>query len=183
VRTIGSRVHHALIDEFAERKISRSLRAADEEIRLSREVTARIIFPPRDFSASMADDQTIVAQLLVDGKPRILFMSDSGEATEHALLEQGASLRSDIVVKGQHHSGISGSAEFLDAVRPLAIVATSRDFPESERIPDNWAEMVRSRGIKLLRQDETGGVELNFFRDHWEATSYLTSETFRSPNR
>ena len=178
-----SRVHHALIDEFAQRKISRSLRAADEEIRLSREVTARIIFPPRDFSASMADDQTIVAQLLVDGKPRILFMSDSGEATERALLEHGASLRSDIVVKGQHHSGISGSAEFLDAVRPLAIVATSRDFPESERIPDNWAEMVRSRGIKLLRQDETGAVELNFFRDHWEATSYLTSETFRSPSR
>jgi hypothetical protein len=42
---------------------------------------------------------------------------------------------------------------------------------------------VRSRGIKLFRQDETGGVELNFFRDHWEATSYLTSETFRSLSR
>jgi competence protein ComEC len=178
-----SHVHHALIAEFAERKIPRSLHAADDEIKLSREVTARIIFPPRNFGASIADDQTIIAQLIVDGKPRVLFMSDSGEPTERTLLEHATSLRSDILVKGQHHSGISGSAEFLDAVRPLVIVATSRGFPQSERIPDDWAEMVRSRGIKLLRQDETGAVELNFFRNHWEATSYLTRETFRSASR
>ncbi|MEY2480651.1 MAG: competence protein ComEC [Verrucomicrobiota bacterium] len=178
-----SHVHHALIAQFAELKIPRTLRAANEEIKLSRDVMARVIFPPRDFNASMADDQTIVAQLLIAGKSRLLFMSDSGEATERVLLQHPAELRSDIIVKGQHHSGKSGSPEFLDAVQPVAIVATSRNFPQSEHIPDEWAEMVRERGIKLLRQDESGAVELKFFRDHWEAASYLNHDIFRNSSR
>ena len=86
-------------------------------------------------------------------------------------------------MKGQHHSGISGSAEFIDAVHPQLIIATSRDFPNSERITDDWAETVTSRGIKLFRQDESGAVELKFFHENWEARSYLTGDTFRSTSR
>jgi competence protein ComEC len=92
-------------------------------------------------------------------------------------------LRSDILIKGQHHSGASGTPEFLERVQPQAIIATSRDFPESERIKPEWAENVRARGIKLLRQDETGAVQIKIFEDSWEATTYVTSETFRSTSR
>jgi beta-lactamase superfamily II metal-dependent hydrolase len=62
-------------------------------------------------------------------------------------------------------------------------VATSRDFPSQERISDEWAERVRSRGIKLFRQDETGAVELELEERDWHARSYLTGETFRSAKR
>ena len=113
----------------------------------------------------------------------ILFMSDSGEKTENSLLACGLNLRSDIIIKGQHHSGQSGSDRFLDAVRPQLIIATSRDFPEYERISDEWAEHVRARGIKLFRQDETGAVTVRVGRDGWEAQSYLTGEAFRSSSR
>jgi len=65
-------------------------------------------------------------------------------------------------------------------VKPILIIATSRDFPETERLTDEWAEMVRSRGIKLFRQDKTGAVELRSYRQRWEASAYLTGETFRS---
>jgi hypothetical protein len=92
-------------------------------------------------------------------------------------------LRSDIIIKGQHHSGQSGSDRFLDAVRPQLIIATSRDFPEYERISDKWAEHVRARSIKLFRQDETGAVTVRFGRGGWEAQSYFTGETFRSANQ
>ena len=92
-------------------------------------------------------------------------------------------MRSDILIKGQHYSGVSGSAEFLDAVRPQLIVASSIDFPARERIPDDWAEMVRARGIQLLRQDETGAVTLEFFRDDWRATPFLAQPTLRSTSR
>ncbi|PYK85775.1 MAG: hypothetical protein DMF47_09105 [Verrucomicrobia bacterium] len=92
-------------------------------------------------------------------------------------------MRSDILVKGQHHSGGSGSDTFLEAVQPRLIIATSRDFPEYERVSDEWAEQVRARGIKLFRQDETGAVELKFGRNDWEARAYITGETFRSANR
>jgi hypothetical protein len=63
-------------------------------------------------------------------------MSDSGVETESALLANGLNLHSDIVVKGQHHSGNSCSGPFLDVVRPRLIIATSRDFPPNERISD-----------------------------------------------
>ena len=110
-------------------------------------------------------------------------MSDNGFATERALLASGLNLRSDILVKGQHHSGRSGSDKFLEAVRPRLIIATSRDFPEYERVSDEWAEQVRASGIKLFRQDETGAVELKFGRNDWEARAYITGEAFRSANR
>jgi beta-lactamase superfamily II metal-dependent hydrolase len=110
-------------------------------------------------------------------------MSDSGVETESALLAYGLNLHSDIVVKGQHHSGNSCSGPFLEAVRPRLIIATSRDFPPNERISDSWAEDLRTRGIKLFRQDETGAVTLRFGRDGWEAQSYLTGETFRSSSQ
>jgi competence protein ComEC len=110
-------------------------------------------------------------------------MSDSGVATERVLLRNYPDLRTDILIKGQHHSGDSGSPEFLDRVQPQAIIATSRDFPESERLKPEWADAIQNRGIKLFRQDETGAVQIRLFRDSWEAKAYVTGETFRSPRR
>ncbi len=85
--------------------------------------------------------------------------------------------------QGQHHSGQSGSSQFLDAVQPKVIIATSRDFPEHERIRDDWAQLVRDRNIMLFRQDETGAVNLKFFQHDWTATGFINHETFRSESR
>ena len=154
----------------------------DQKFPISSEVTGNILFPLAGFAASTADDQAFVVQLAVNGT-KILFMSDSGYVTEKALIVSGIDLRSDVLVKGQHHSGNSGSDVFLEAVKPQLIVATSRDFPQQERISDEWAERVRARGIKLFRQDETGAVKLEFGEREWQARGYLTGETFRSANR
>jgi ComEC/Rec2-related protein len=175
-----STIHQQLQGILQQRGIKTDQLAAGDGFRLSREATAHVLFPPRVFLANPTDDQAYVIQLVVAPSTSILLMSDSGEKTERALLTYGLNLRSDIVVKGQHHSGQSGSDPFLDAVRPQLIIATSRDFPEYERISDEWAEHVRMRGIKLFRQDETGAVTVRVGRDGWEAQSYLTGETFRS---
>ena len=111
-------------------------------------------------------------------------MSDSGLATEKALLDARIDLHSDILIKGQHHSGKSGSDEFLNAVQPRLVVATSRDFPRHERVDDQWAESIqRLRQIKLFRQDETGAVEIFLQRNGWDARAYVTGEIFRSSSR
>ena len=178
-----SPLHRALITELESRKRPIRLVAAPDELRLSRNVSARVLFPPRGFQARMADDQALVVQLFVDKQPRVLFVSDSGIATEQKLLQSGMNLHADVLVKGQHHSGTSGSPEFIAAVDPRVIVATSRSFPNSENITDEWAAMIRDRGIKLFRQDESGAVELKFFRNGWLARSYFTGETFRSASR
>ena len=176
-------VHRRLRTLFLEQGLVTGRFTANESFHMGPDVTATILHPPRLCLADTADDQALVVQLKINGAPRILFMSDSGVATETALLRSGIDLHSDIIIKGQHHSDQSGSPLFLQAVHPQLIISTSRDFPESERITDEWAELVRSSGIKLFRQDETGAVQLHFRRDDWEARAYLTGETFRSSSR
>jgi ComEC/Rec2-related protein len=153
-----------------------------EDFHISSNVTGRILFPPAELTANNADDQAFVVQLSVESA-KILFMSDTGDATEKSLIGSRVDLRSDILVKGQHHLDNSGSDNFLDAVQPRLIVATSRDFPEQERVSDEWAQRLHARGIKLFRQDETGAVELEFGEREWQARAYLSGEIFRSTNR
>jgi competence protein ComEC len=174
-----SSVHRALVVRLAQRERA----AQGNEFAIGREVTARVLHPPSGLMAKAADDQALVVQLVIARKYRVLLVSDSGPQTEARLLAQPNELQSDILIKGQHYSGESGSAAFLDQVRPQLVIASSVDFPARERISDNWARMVRERGITLLRQDETGAVTLQFFRDHWCATTFLNHQTFRSSSR
>jgi beta-lactamase superfamily II metal-dependent hydrolase len=174
-----SSAHRAVLVRLAKRQIAES----GDVFTLCRRVTARILYPPTNIRTKAADDQALVVQLVIEGKHRVLLVSDSGEATERALLARPIDVRSDILIKGQHYSGESGSAEFLDAVQPRLIVASSVDFPARERISDDWARMVRERGIRLFRQDETGAVRLEFFTDYWRATGFLNQETLRSSSR
>src|SRR5437899_3618450 len=178
-----STIHRRLQRLFQERGIKPAALAAGDSFRLSREVTAHVLFPPRILSSPVADDQAYIIRVLVGPAASILFMSDAGIKTEQALLARHSDLRSDIVVKGQHHSGESGSEAFLDAASPRLIIASSRDFPDHERISDTWAGELQNRGIKLFRQDETGAVTLRFNHDSWQAQSYVTGETFCSANQ
>jgi len=178
-----SLVHRRLIADLAERKFLRRLCVAGDEFALSPDCKAKILFPPKGFEGKRADDQALVIQLLVEGRSRALLMSESGIATEDFLLKRYPNLKNDILVKGQHHSGISGSKGFLDAVQPQAIVATSRDFPKSERLNDDWVGGLTAQGIKLFRQDQTGAVQLQIFSDHFETRAYVTGEFFCKNSR
>ena len=178
-----SLIHRRLRRTLADRKIDPASLSAGNSFEISPQITGRVLFPPPGCAAATADDEALVVQLLIAGTTRVLFVSDSGYATEDALLDSGADLQSDIMIKGQHHSGKSGADRFLDAVKPKLIVATSRNFPEYERISDEWANVVRGKDIKLFRQDETGAVELRFGQREWIARAYVTGETFRSANR
>ncbi len=178
-----SSLHRKLVELLAAKGRTPRYCQTGDEARLSPDITARILFPPADFQGDRADDQTLVLQLLVSGRSRVLLMSDSGEKTEQFLLRNYPDLTCDILVKGQHHTGVSGTGAFLDRIKPEAIVATSRDFPESERLKPEWVEDVRSRGIRLFRQDETGAVQIRLFRERAEVTTYVGGESFCSARR
>ncbi|MFN2474929.1 MAG: ComEC/Rec2 family competence protein [Chthoniobacterales bacterium] len=178
-----SSVHRQLIAFCDEHQLTRRLSTAADSIPLGRDVTARVLFPPANFRGTTADDQAFVIQLTVADRWRILLMSDSGEATEQWLVASGADLHSNILIKGQHHSALSGTAEFIERVQPEAIITSSTNFAENERVKDDWAAMIASHGVQLFRQDESGAVTLKFFRDRWEAQAFLQPETFRSTRR
>ncbi|MEY2526571.1 MAG: competence protein ComEC, partial [Verrucomicrobiota bacterium] len=181
-----SAVHRRLRFEFARRRVGPRNVKLGEKVEASKSVWLQLLYPPNDPARSTttkADDQVLIVRLTVGESIKVLFMSDSGYETEAALIASGVDLRGDILVKGQHHTGQSGSDAILEAVRPRLIIATSREFPAHQRISAEWAEHVRSKNIKLFRQDETGAVELRFARDDWQARAYITGETFRSSSR
>src|SRR5438309_5187962 len=147
------------------------------------DVHADILYPTPNVKVAAEDDAPVIVQLVINKNIRVLFESDAGTNAEAALLEAGDNLQSDILIKGQHHSGGSGTAQFLEAVKPKVIIATSRPSPVAEQITEEWAKEMAQRGIKLFRQDETGAVEVQFGDEEWRARAYLTGETFRSSSR
>ena len=173
-----SSVHKRLRRLFEQRQLIAETPGRGDAFFIAPRIECRVFHPPRGFSAALADDEVLVVQLTVGKNARILLMSDSGIATEQALLQTGIDLHSDILIKGQHRSGESGSDPFLEAVRPRLVIATSRDFPQRERVDDQWAARLRTHQIKLFRQDESGAVELHFQNDRWTARSYVTGELF-----
>jgi competence protein ComEC len=146
------------------------------------DVHADIFYPTPDLKITAADDAPLIVQLVIENV-RVLFESDAGANAEAALLEAGNNLQSDILIKGQHHSGGSGTARFLEAVKPKVIIATSRPSPIAEQITEEWTKEIAQRGIKLFRQDQTGAVEIQFGNEGWRTRAYLTGETFRSSSR
>ena len=150
---------------------------------LGRDVHAEILYPPPNIKIRSADDAPLIAQLIINEQIRVLFESDAGAEAEVALLGSGDDLKSDILIKGQHHSGDSGTREFLDGVKPKLIIATSRESPVAEQITEEWSSEIARRGIMLFRQDRTGAVEIQFRGEDWTAQSYLTGECFRSSKR
>jgi ComEC/Rec2-related protein len=146
------------------------------------DVHADILYPTPNLKITAADDAPLIVQLVIENV-RVLFESDAGANAEAALLEAGDNLQSDILIKGQHHSGGSGTAQFLEAVKPKVIIATSRPSPIAEQITEEWTKEIAQRGIKLFRQDQTGAVEIQFGNEGWRTRAYLTGETFRSSSR
>ena len=108
---------------------------------------------------------------------RILLSSDAGFLTESWLLENAPAeeLRSDIWIKQMHAKDISGTPDFLHAVRPSLVVASSTPFPPEESISEEWAAQVEALGIRLLRQDRTGAVKITLDANGaWQAEPFLT---------
>jgi ComEC/Rec2-related protein len=178
-----SAVHKRLRSFLEQRRLNLLRPVQGETLPIGPQVECSILYPPRGFTAPVGDDQALVLQLRYGSGPRLLLMSDSGLLTEGALLHSGADLRSDIVIKGQHHSGRSGSAEFINAVQPRLIVATSRDFPQHERVDEQWAGELRRRNITVFPQSDTGAVEILLWPNGWEARAYITGELLRSSSR
>src|SRR5437899_655251 len=91
-----STIHQRLQRLFRERGIKPADLATGDSFRLSRKVTAHVLFPPQSFSASIADDQACVLQIVLSYGTRVLLTSVSGLNTEDQLLARNANLLDEL---------------------------------------------------------------------------------------
>ncbi|MEI8293328.1 MAG: ComEC/Rec2 family competence protein [bacterium] len=155
-----------------------SLARAGDQFEISKSCILKILHPPDDLVAKTADDKAIVALMECCGA-RVLLLSDAGPATcEWLLQNQRREIKADILVTGRHRSGYAPEGSFLRAVNPSLLVATVAGFPSSENLDENWASMVRTLGIRLFRQDETGAVGISVEKTGFTAEAFLNGEKF-----
>lgn len=166
---------------LADLQIPKSLHRAGDCLRISDTAALKILYPPAGIARDAADDKALVVRL-DSGRSRILFLSDAGPSTLDWLLANAASeLPADIVIKGMHRSGIQMDLAFVDAVRPAMIVSTASHFPENEPLDEGWVSMIRSRGIRIFRQDASGAVTIRIYPRKFQAAGFLDGEGFSAP--
>lgn len=103
----------------------------------------------------------------------LLLPGDIDARAERFLIKQGASLKSEILVAAHHGSKTSNSGPFLQAVRPLLIVASAGKskkglFPHPdlvERASKMGLGMIStaSHGTISLTTDQAGGLEAFYY--------------------
>ncbi len=178
-RSGSRRDFHAAL---ADRSLGKGLYTAGDQIRLSPGATLRVLYPPAGLVRSVADDKALVLQLEAAGT-RVLFMSDSGFATEQWLLENAPDLPSDILIKGQHAKDLSATPDFINRVQPQAVIVGDFIYSAQPIPPDTWAQGVSEQGRALFRQDQTGAVRVEIRAGSYEIRAQLGGHTFRSRAR
>ncbi len=153
----------------------RALLAGDTFL-LANHVKIHCLYPLGTITSDTADDKALVLKLQI-GPWRILLLSDAGPLTINWLLENAKeSLACDILIRGNHRSGVAPPPELWSAAAPSAVISSSRDFPRSEMLPAEMARDLDRHGITLFRQDETGAVTIQVHLTGMEIKSYLTSQ-------
>lgn len=137
----------------------RTLQAADLRVlTMPHGTRLEILHAPDPFAQNApADDRVAIYRLHWRGW-KLLFTSDAGVHAESALLDARADVSADVIIAGRHRSHASLGDAFLDAVNPLAIVASHSAFPLTEQLKPQTVKYWRSRGIKVIHQGESGGV-------------------------
>ena len=157
--------------------LGKSLVLPGDTDELGEGTSVRILHPPKDGASRTADDQAIVAQISMQGF-RVLLMSDSGAATENALIKQfGDGLRSDVVVFGRHGEDITATDAFLRAVQPRVIILNRADpFRDGSDEPALRARLAAS-GAEVFDQDACGAVILTIIGGSLEARGYIDNRS------
>ena len=171
-----SSTRKALHAELARRGLGKGLYERGDLLRLDPKTTVRVLYPPAGLARATADDKALVVQLASAGT-RVLFLSDSGFATEQWLLENEPDLRSDIVIKGQHAKDLSGTLDFLARVQPHTVICSALGYGQPPEPLDAWEQSVAARGITIFRQDRAGAVHLEIRETGFEIRARMTSQS------
>lgn len=168
----------ALHQAIQDAGLGKTLVMRGDVLTLAPGVRIHVLFPPAGHTANRADDKALVLRIDA-GAARFLLSSDAGFPTEAWLLEHGApgELRCDAWIKQRHANDLSGTPDFLGAVRPALVIASGAESPAQAEDDRAWDEQVRSRGARVLRQSASGAVRIAIdAQGRWNAEPFLSGQ-------
>jgi ComEC/Rec2-related protein len=178
-RSPSRRDIHARLAEtgFGRRYLERG-----DEIPLGAGTTMKVLFPPPGIVRSQADDRALVCRIEAGGL-RVLLASDAGFSTERWLIEHEPDLRADVLVAGWHSRDISGTRDFLSAVRPQAVAFSRAPFgTQPERVVER-EDIVHAVGAVPFNQEHCGAVRIELRDGTFVLQTFLGGQGFRSRAR
>lgn len=178
-RSTARRNLHGILEQ---RAWGKALLWRGDRMPLGGDAALCVLYPPPGLVRNLADDKALVLRIECAGT-RVLFLSDSGFATEQWLLENEPDLRSDVLVKGWHARDFSGTPDFLAAVQPQAVVCSALEYGASAAMLDEWSRAVTARGVIVFRQDQCGAVRGEIRDGTIELRAFARPQTFRSRAR
>jgi len=143
-----------------------------DELHFAQGVRVRVLNPPSEEVSNRSDDNALVLAIEF-GPTRVLYMSDAGETVEKRIMKAFPDLHAQVIVKGQHGRESSCTGEFLDAVRPEAVVQVVGLRPSNRYPEPDLRDRLAQRGIVLYRTDDTGAVTIRLTPDGYGIRAYL----------
>jgi competence protein ComEC len=171
---IGSRSKYypEWLDEMKAHKIPLRAVKMGDDLSTSPKLHIRVLNPPPGVVASRSEDNALVLAIEF-GPTRVLLMSDVGETVEKRILKNFSDLHAQVIVKGQHGTESSCTAEFLDAVHPETVVQVV-NLSDSHHYPEpGLRDRLAQRNIALLRSDECGAVTIRLTPNKYEIRTFL----------
>lgn len=128
-----------------------------------------VLFPQKRVLDPGNEDSCVIR--VSDGTNAILLTGDIPKGQEKRMLEDGALLKSDVLLVAHHGSKTSSSKPFIEAVNPgVAIVSTGRYTPWNLPHPDVRARF-KAQNIRWYETAKQGQISVFFSKKGWSVSS------------
>lgn len=127
---------------------------------LSPAVTWEVLSTPTPHQTLNLSDDRVTTYLLRFHDWKILFLNDCGSEIAETMALNPLSWRADVLVLGRHRQQQPLDDSIIENIAPQVIIASHADFPESERLPNQWVQQQRHQHRMVFHQGECGMVRL-----------------------
>ena len=120
--------------------------------------SVEVLSPRKDAVFEDMNDYSLILKVTY-GETAFLLTGDAGYTAELEILDEN--LRSDVLKVGHHGSFGSTCTAFLKETEPsIAVISVGKE--NDNNLPNEYVlERLREEGIRILRTDESGSIEIN----------------------
>lgn len=151
----------------------------DERVTLSDvrafKIEAQVLYPTLQVQNDRGDDRSMVLRVQL-GPWRVLWMSDTGWHAEKILCSSSADLHCDVLIRSQHETDLTTSAEFLLKARPQIILCGSDARAVETTLPASLVQRAQEQHIPLLDTWKAGSIDLQFHADTLQISTNRSKE-------